>query len=149
MVVLRRQPGCRRQSVLQRVTHSAPAIIMFGFLNCHKPVGMTSRDLVNIVQKRVRPAKVGHAGTLDPLAEGVLVVGVGPAVRLVPYVQQQSKYYQARFELGASSETGDLEGELQRDPTLAQPSRKELELACQRFIGTISQVPPAYSGRQG
>ena len=60
---------------------------MFGLLNINKPAGKTSRDVVNHVQRLVRPAKVGHAGTLDPLATGVLVVCVGPATRLIQYVQ--------------------------------------------------------------
>ena len=58
--------------------------MLFGFLNCDKPVGMTSRDVVNVVQRRIRPVKVGHCGTLDPLAQGVLVLGVGPARPLAP-----------------------------------------------------------------
>src|SRR5687768_9343542 len=83
---------------------------MFGFLNLHKPSGCTSRDVVNHVQKLVRPEKVGHAGTLDPLASGVLVVAVGPATRLVEYVQQQPKSYLGTFLLGRSSDTEDVEG---------------------------------------
>ncbi len=117
----------------------------FGFLNCNKPPGMTSRDVVNVVQRRIRPAKVGHAGTLDPLAEGVLVVGVGPAVRLIPYVQQQPKHYLGSFRLAASSESGDLEGEVLQHPELPIPTRAQLDLAVEQLTGEIDQVPPAHS----
>jgi len=107
---------------------------------------MTSRDVVNVVQRRLpRKTKVGHAGTLDPLAEGVLVLGIGPAVRLVPYVQQQPKHYQATFRLGASSISGDLEGEITQFPDLPVPTRKQLDDAAAGLIGTIDQVPPAHS----
>ncbi|MEC8505578.1 MAG: tRNA pseudouridine(55) synthase TruB, partial [Planctomycetota bacterium] len=85
---------------------------MFGFLNIHKPKGKTSRDAVNHIQRMVRPIKVGHGGTLDPLATGVLVVAMGPATRLIEYVQAQPKTYRGTFRLGESSNTEDLEGEI-------------------------------------
>lgn len=107
---------------------------------------MTSRDLVNVIQRRLpKKTKVGHAGTLDPLAEGVLVVGIGPAVRLVPYVQQQPKHYHATFRLGESSVSGDLEGKIQSHPELPVPSREELEDAARGLVGEIEQTPPAHS----
>jgi tRNA pseudouridine55 synthase len=106
---------------------------------------MTSRDVVNIVQRRLRKVKVGHAGTLDPLAEGVLVLGVGPAVRLVPYVQQQPKHYRATFRLGASSRSGDLEGDVKEHPDLPIPSRQQIEAAAAHLVGRIEQTPPAHS----
>ena len=107
---------------------------------------MTSRDVVNVVQRRLpRKTKVGHAGTLDPLAEGVLVLGVGPAVRLVPFVQQQPKHYQATFRIGSSSISGDLEGEITDFPDLPVPTRDQLENAAQTLTGEIEQVPPAHS----
>ncbi len=107
---------------------------------------MTSRDVVNVVQRRLpRKTKVGHAGTLDPLAEGVLVLGVGPAVRLVPYVQQQPKHYQATFRVGSSSVSGDLEGEISEFPDLPIPTRDQLEGAAKKLTGEIEQIPPAHS----
>jgi len=124
---------------------------LFGFLCCNKPPGMTSRDVVNIVQRRVRSelqrrdVKVGHAGTLDPLAEGVLVIGVGPASRLVPYVQQQPKQYRATFRFGESTLSGDLEGDVTRYPDLPQPSRDQIDVAAAGLTGTIEQTPPAHS----
>jgi tRNA pseudouridine55 synthase len=120
-------------------------LTLFGFLNCNKSPGMTSRDVVNVVQRRIRGVKVGHAGTLDPLAEGVLVLGVGPAVRLVPYVQQQPKHYVATFRLGASSVSGDLEGEVTQHPDLPIPNAAQLESSVTGLIGRIEQTPPAHS----
>ena len=112
---------------------------------------MTSRDVVNVVQRRLRSVaetkkvKVGHCGTLDPLAEGVLVLGLGPAVRLVPYVQQQSKRYVGRFRLGQSSPTGDLEMAVTHHEGLAVPTLCDLEQQAAKMIGDITQTPPAYS----
>ncbi|MFO0898198.1 MAG: tRNA pseudouridine(55) synthase TruB [Pirellulales bacterium] len=118
---------------------------MFGLLNVHKPAGPTSRDVVNRVQRLVRPAKVGHAGTLDPLATGVLVVCLGPATRLVEYVQQMPKRYRGAFLLGRHSPTEDVDSEitLLADPPV--PTRAELQVAARRLTGTIQQRPPAYS----
>lgn len=120
---------------------------MFGFLNCNKPIGFSSRDVVNVVQGRMRGKriKVGHCGTLDPLADGVLVLAVGPASRLVPYVHQFSKSYRAQFRLGAESPTGDLEIEPTIHADAPQPSREELERLAAQFVGEISQTPPTYS----
>src|SRR5687768_13609744 len=77
----------------------------FGFLNINKPAGVTSRWVVDRVQRLVRPDKAGHAGTLDPLATGVLVVAIGQATRLIEYVQRMRKQYLATFLLGRSSDT--------------------------------------------
>ncbi|MEM8680171.1 MAG: tRNA pseudouridine(55) synthase TruB [Planctomycetota bacterium] len=118
---------------------------MFGLLNIHKPTGMTSRDVVNRVQRWIRPHKVGHAGTLDPLAEGVLVLGVGPATRLVPYVQRLAKTYVGTFELGQCSDTEDVEGEVKRIEDARQPTADEIADQVPRFVGEIMQQPPAYS----
>ncbi|QDT11655.1 tRNA pseudouridine synthase B [Planctomycetes bacterium K23_9] len=120
---------------------------VFGFINCNKPAGMTSRDVVNIVQRRLKPdkIKVGHCGTLDPLAEGVLLLGIGSAVRLTPYVQDQPKRYIGKFRLGASSDTGDLENGFVSHGDLPQPNRQQLHDACTGLTGLIKQIPPAYS----
>ncbi|GIW93914.1 MAG: tRNA pseudouridine synthase B [Pirellulaceae bacterium] len=117
---------------------------MFGWLNIDKPQGITSRDAVNVIQKLVAPAKVGHAGTLDPLATGVLVLGIGPATRLISYVQQKPKKYRARFRFGWQSPTDDIEGPA--SPVEGPlPSREELEEVCRKFVGRVEQVPPDFS----
>jgi tRNA pseudouridine55 synthase len=96
----------------------------YGILNLNKPTGVTSRRVVDRVQKLVRPAKVGHAGTLDPLATGVLLVPVGPATRLVEYLHRMPKCYRATFLLGRESPTEDVDGE---DTELVNPPIPSLE----------------------
>jgi tRNA pseudouridine55 synthase len=117
----------------------------FGVLNINKPADWTSRDVVNRVQGLVRPAKAGHAGTLDPLATGVLVVCVGKATRLIEYVQQQPKPYEAGFLLGRRSDTDDVEGSVEELPSPPVPTREQIDSHLPRFMGTIDQRPPAYS----
>lgn len=118
---------------------------MFGLLNINKPAGLTSRDVVNQIQRVIRPVKIGHAGTLDPLATGVLVLCLGPATRLIPYVQQQKKLYHGTFLLGLSSDTEDIEGTVTECPPTVPPSRSALDAALPDFVGRIQQRPPAYS----
>ncbi len=118
---------------------------MFGLLNVHKPPGITSRDAVNRVQRLVRPIKVGHAGTLDPLASGVLILCLGPATRLIEYVQRMQKTYRGTFLLGRESTTEDVEGEITQLESVPQPTASDVESTLPQFIGTIQQIPPAYS----
>ncbi len=116
-----------------------------GLLNLNKPAGMTSREAVNRVQRFVHPAKVGHAGTLDPLATGVLVVCVGAATRLIEYVQRMPKSYTGTFLLGRSSATEDIEGEVTELPGAPVPTHEEIVAAAERLVGRIEQRPPAFS----
>ena len=113
---------------------------------------MTSRDLVNIVTGRINAGiprrqrvKVGHCGTLDPLATGVLVIGIGPAVRLTSFVGEQAKQYRATFRMGQSTVSGDLEGEITHHEELPMPDRSMLEASAANLIGEIRQIPPAHS----
>src|SRR3954465_13079894 len=99
---------------------------MFGLLNIDKPAGCTSRDVVNRVQRLVRPHRVGHAGTLDPLATGVLIVAIGPATRLVEYVQGMPKTYQGTFLLGRTSDTEDVEGAVVELPNPSIPTGEQI-----------------------
>lgn len=117
---------------------------MFGWLNVDKPSGVTSREVVDVVQRIVQPVKVGHAGTLDPLATGVLVLGVGPATRLIRFVQQLPKRYRATFRFGLRSDTEDIQGRVEPCPG-PMPERASLEQVCGKFVGTLEQVPPTYS----
>jgi len=116
-----------------------------GLLNLNKPSGMTSRRVVDIVQRLARPAKVGHAGTLDPLASGVLVVCVGAATRLIDYVQQMPKHYTGTFLLGRHSPTEDIEGEVTVLDNPPIPSLDEILAAARTLTGTIRQRPPDFS----
>ncbi|HEV3006002.1 MAG TPA: tRNA pseudouridine(55) synthase TruB [Pirellulales bacterium] len=116
-----------------------------GLINLHKPGGISSRQAVDVVKRLVRPAKTGHAGTLDPLASGVLVVCVGAATRLIEYVQQMPKRYTGTFLLGRSSPTDDIEGELATLPDPPRPALDEIVRAVASLTGEILQRPPAYS----
>jgi tRNA pseudouridine55 synthase len=107
---------------------------------------MTSRDAVNRVQRWFpRKTKIGHTGTLDPLATGVLVLCVGAATRLADYVQAMGKTYISRFRLGATSTTDDADGAITETPNATPPTREQINLALTSFIGTIEQTPPAFS----
>jgi tRNA pseudouridine55 synthase len=118
---------------------------LYGILNINKSAGITSRDVVNHVARLVRPEKAGHAGTLDPLATGVLVICVGQATRLIEYVQRMPKQYRASFLLGHRSETDDIEGDVLAIAGAPRPSRAELDIQLPRFLGEIRQVPPIHS----
>jgi len=118
---------------------------MFGLLNVDKPAGITSRDVVNRVQRLVKPHKVGHAGTLDPLATGVLVVCIGQATRLIEYVQRMPKRYVGTFLLGRRSDTEDIEGSVEEIAGLPEPGAETIRRVLPQFVGTIEQLPPAYS----
>jgi tRNA pseudouridine55 synthase len=118
---------------------------MFGLLNLDKPPRLTSRDVINRIQRLVKPLKVGHAGTLDPLATGVLVVAIGQATRLVEYVQRMPKSYRATFLLGHTSDTEDVEGQVTALSETPTPTELQIRGALPEFIGTIQQRPPAYS----
>jgi len=116
-----------------------------GILNLNKPSGITSREAVNQVQRLVRPAKIGHTGTLDPLASGVLVLCLGTATRLVEYVQRMPKTYYATFLLGRHSDTEDIEGHVTVLPDPPIPTLQQAEAVLANFQGTILQRPPVYS----
>ena len=123
---------------------------VFGILNINKPVGKTSRDVVTRVVQVIRRAtgtkiKAGHAGTLDPIASGVLVVCLGKATKLIQYVQRPLKKYTGRFELDVTSPSADIETEVTTIEKPQRPQRDEIEGGLSRFIGNIQQTPPAYS----
>jgi tRNA pseudouridine55 synthase len=118
---------------------------VFGIVNLYKPSGWSSRDALNRVERLVRPAKAGHAGTLDPLAEGVLVVCLGAATRLIEHVQAMPKEYRATFQLGRRSASDDVESEVELIDNARVPTREEVDAQLPRFIGKISQRPPAFS----
>ena len=118
---------------------------MFGFININKPPGVTSRAVVNKVERLSGSFKVGHSGTLDPIATGVLVLGIGSATRLLEYVQQMPKSYRGTFLLGQSSETLDTEGEVSVITDSPEPPLNAISKNLEKFTGTILQRPPQYS----
>lgn len=116
-----------------------------GVLNVLKPAGWTSRDVVNRIERLVKPAKAGHAGTLDPLATGVLVVCVGSSTRLISAVQECDKEYRAVFQLGCRSDTDDNTGAISAVEVTRIPTDRDIESLLPRFIGDIQQTPPQFS----
>ena len=119
---------------------------MNGILVIDKPGGLTSRDVVNRVQDWFpRKTKIGHTGTLDPLATGVLVVCIGAATRLADYVQAMGKAYASRIRLGASSTTDDADGSVSAIEVAIPPLRERIEELLAGFVGAIEQIPPSVS----
>lgn len=117
-----------------------------GFLVIDKPGGMTSRDAVNEVQRWFpRNCKIGHTGTLDPLATGVLVLCIGSATKLAEQVQAMEKTYRTQVLFGFTSDTDDADGQLKSMPARTPPTEAEVRQALDAFRGTILQTPPAYS----
>jgi len=116
-----------------------------GILVVAKPTGPTSHDIVALVRRLAATKRVGHGGTLDPFASGVLPVFLGHATRVVEYHLGDRKAYRATICFGASSTTEDLEGDLTPAPDGTAPGREVVEAALAGLTGTISQRPPAYS----
>ena len=119
---------------------------MDGFINVLKPTGLSSHDVVDIVRRIFKQKRVGHAGTLDPAAAGILPVALGRAARLVEYMEGADKSYRAEIAFGYATDTGDVYGEVVEsveNPVL--PSEEELRSVLGKFVGEIEQTPPAYS----
>src|SRR5712692_9203402 len=113
-----------------------------GLMVLDKPAGLTSRDVVDRAQRWFPPGtRVGHAGTLDPLATGVLVLCAGVATRLVEYVQRMEKTYRAGLLLGARSSTDDADGKVEATAVGQPPQRRRVEECLREFVGEIEQVP--------
>ncbi|NEP51917.1 MAG: tRNA pseudouridine(55) synthase TruB [Moorea sp. SIO3C2] len=117
---------------------------MQGFLNLNKPAGWTSHDCVAKVRRLLRLKRVGHGGTLDPAATGVLPIALGKATRLLQYMQQD-KAYKATVRLGVRTTTDDLEGEVIATQSAAQLTLELVKGLLKQFEGKIQQVPPMYS----
>lgn len=120
---------------------------MNGFINLHKPADWTSHDCVARLRRLLNTKKVGHGGTLDPKATGVLPVAVGKATRLLQYLPD-SKAYRAVVRFGVTTTTDDLEGEVASQRSAAHLSREDIETALPQFLGAIAQTPPIFSAIQ-
>jgi len=120
-------------------------VALSGIVNVDKPAGMTSHDVVDAVRRMAGQRKVGHAGTLDPLASGVLLVCLGHATRVVEYLMAGRKSYRATILLGQTTTTYDVEGEVITSGGRTDFGRAEIEAALAGFVGPIEQVPPIYS----
>lgn len=119
---------------------------MDGFINVLKPTGLSSHDVVDIVRRIFKQKRVGHAGTLDPAAAGILPIALGRAARLVEYMEGADKSYRAEIAFGYATDTGDVYGEvIESVENPVQPSEEELRSVLGQFVGVITQTPPAYS----
>lgn len=116
-----------------------------GFINILKPPGMSSHDVVGFVRKVLKEKRVGHAGTLDPAAAGVLPIAVGQAARLIEYLEITDKVYRAEISLGVSTDSGDDTGEVLERRAFVMPEDCAIESVLAKFRGPIKQVPPAHS----
>lgn len=116
---------------------------LFGFLNIYKPVGMTSHDVVSVLRRVTKIKQIGHTGTLDPFAEGVLPICIGKATRLIEYLQDDKEYL-ATVQFGAATNTFDLDGEkvFTSDKKVSRDGIKE---GLKSFEGEILQLPPIFS----
>ena len=121
-----------------------PNDTMSGVLVVDKPVGMTSHEVVQIIRRGTNIRRAGHTGTLDPRASGVLVILIGPAVRLSEYVSASDKRYQAVIRLGATTDTYDSDGQVTRTNPI-DVTEEQFETELKKFIGEIEQTPPPYS----
>jgi len=115
-----------------------------GILNINKPTGMTSHDVVARVRRLTGQKKVGHAGTLDPMAQGVLLLCLGQATRVAEYLMDGDKVYEALVRLGVSTDTYDAEGKVTSESPV-NATRTQVEEVLSDFVGTIQQTPPVYS----
>lgn len=118
---------------------------VFGFLNVIKPPGMTSHDLVDEARKIFRIRRVGHGGTLDPGASGVLPLALGKATRLFEYLEEATKVYRGEITFGISTSTHDAQGKLLEQKGASRLTLPQIEEAIQRFVGEIRQIPPQVS----
>ena len=111
-----------------------------------KPAGITSHDVVNAARRALGTRRIGHGGTLDPFATGLLVLLVGHATRLLPYLDGEPKVYDATIGFGAETDTDDVTGSVVRTASLPEPASVRAGIAT--LTGTLDQVPPAYSAKQ-
>ena len=115
-----------------------------GWINLYKPKNITSFKAINSIKKKFSINKIGHAGTLDPMAEGVLPIAIGKATKLIPYISNMNKEYEFTVTWGIQTTTDDAEGQILFESSYL-PKRKEIEKKIINYIGSISQIPPKVS----
>jgi tRNA pseudouridine55 synthase len=118
---------------------------MDGIILIDKPDGPTSAEVVRQVKYRVKPARVGHLGTLDPFATGVLPILVGEGTKLAPFLHEGEKYYEGLIALGTETDTLDRTGEVVRTAPVPEIGADQLSAIAARFTGTVTQTPPIFS----
>jgi tRNA pseudouridine55 synthase len=121
---------------------------MDGLIIVDKPAGLTSHDVVLYLRTLLKIRKIGHAGTLDPLATGVLLITLGQATRLFPFLSKMNKTYSGEIKLGMATDTYDSGGKPQGEESLAYPGEEELREAVKSFEGQILQLPPPFSAKK-
>lgn len=121
---------------------------MDGFLLIDKPAGITSHDVVDRIRRVTGIRRIGHGGTLDPFATGLLVVGIGSATKGLAVFSGSEKTYVATAVLGATSDTQDLTGAIIPVADAPMPDRAALEATMAKFVGQIAQIPPMYSAKK-
>jgi tRNA pseudouridine55 synthase len=115
-----------------------------GWINLDKPASLTSTQALARVKRALRPQKIGHAGTLDPLATGILPLALGEATKTIPYAQDRDKTYSFTVQWGAATDTEDAEGQIIATSGV-RPAEAEIRALLPRFLGEIEQIPPRYS----
>ena len=117
-------------------------------ININKPAGWTSFDVVKKVRGIIKEKKVGHAGTLDPFAEGVLVLGTGPDTKKLTDITTASKIYRAELTLGKATDTQDRDGKIIAEAPVSELTRETIDAVLASFVGTQEQIPPMYSAKK-
>ena len=137
--------GARTGRSMTSSEASAERAALNGVLPIDKPTGMTSHDVVDVVRRLYRTRRVGHTGTLDPAASGLLIVVMGPATKVAPYLAAQDKVYRAVVCFGATSDTGDGDGRITPSDGAALTDREQVAALAGRFVGEVTLPLPSYS----
>ena len=116
-----------------------------GSLLINKKVGLTSRQEVNNISRTLKEKKAGHIGTLDPFADGLLIINLGKSTKIAPFLEVMDKGYIATLKLGEKTDTGDLEGNVIETKEIPSLNRKDIEVLLGKMVGEHEQVPPMYS----
>ena len=118
---------------------------MDGILLVHKLAGYTSQDVCHLIKKKLHVQKVGHCGTLDPFAEGLLIIGLNQGTKILPYLEKEKKTYLATLKLGSQTTTLDKTGEIMQNQPIPPFDKNTLEKMFASLIGKQQQIPPMYS----
>ena len=119
-----------------------------GILLIRKPQGITSHDVVLKARRYLNTSKIGHTGTLDPMAEGLMLLTVGTATKILPYIAGHDKEYVASLKLGIKTDTGDITGKILEEYKMKEISREEVVSVLNSFLGVTLQTPPMYSAKK-
>ncbi|MCD6454702.1 MAG: tRNA pseudouridine(55) synthase TruB [Candidatus Aminicenantes bacterium] len=119
-----------------------------GIILVNKKRGMTSHDVVDSIRKILHQRKVGHMGTLDPQAEGLLILGLGKATRLFPYIVRGNKLYTGRIRLGVETDTYDIDGKVIEERDISGITEEKIKEVAKEFLGRINQMPPPFSAKK-